>query len=446
MKNSTPKQRITAALSLDLARIGAAFCLIVSLAGVGIGAYLTTVKFRMTYTPFLTKHGGCGFGGMTCDDALNSPVSTLMTLPISLWGTAFYLVTGFLAAALVWRRTVFGGTAAPLLLILAGFAALTSVVLGAYAFLKLESPCPFCLTLYLVSALLLAGAYVTRNPPGVKNVPTWRDLWRDCLPSALDALFLLGVIFIVATGGQSMTYHGLRNLVDSQVGISTVAVKALPGTTLKLGDANPQAILVMFIDMACNNCRNEFKALTGALRDRKFPAPVQLWIYHTPRQACDIAAFPGGYAKSDDSVRFDNPCLAARAVECLEQLRPGSSANMLSGLFALQLDRQKDTPLFTALRIGNRAVDLDIEIDPDDAENELFRCIDHDKEVLARITAHQQYAEDPSFKVPTVAVYRVKNGAPDLTQKAWYGDANTSLETFFTYVQKQSASTKPPAR
>ena len=146
-----------------LARVGAASALLLSLLGVGVGAYLTVLKFRMNYTPCNSGKGACAIGNMTCEDALASSWSMLFGLPISLWASAFYLVTGVLALGLLARRNFLRGAAAPILLALAVFDVLVSAVMGTYAFAVLSARCPYCLSLYVVSALLLVSALMARS-------------------------------------------------------------------------------------------------------------------------------------------------------------------------------------------------------------------------------------------------------------------------------------------
>lgn len=421
---------------LDLRRIGALFCSITSVAGVGVGAYLTTLKFKMSYTPCLTPYGGCQIGSMNCEDALGSAWSIVLGLPVSLWGTSFYLATGLLAILITVRRNVFGGTAAHLLLALASLGVLVSAVLGAYTFLALEAACPYCVTLYVVSVLLLGGAYVTRSPPG-ERVFSASEVLRQRTADLLDAGFFMAVVFVLAMGVQSMTYHGLRNQADTQDGCPE-QVAPLPPTSIKVGPAQPKVIIALFIDLTCPACRKEYRTLATALRDGIFPAPVQLWIYHTPRTACDPAAFPASYPKADDTARNEGACLAALAAECMEKLQTGQGAELIAGMFALHDDREKDVPLFTTERIGNRAVRLEMDIDPDDHDNQLFQCINNDGAALARITAHQKFAEGPGYKVPTIAVYRAIDGAPDPSEKPLFGDGDTPLDTIFDYVHKRS--------
>ncbi len=423
-------------LHLDLRRIGALFCAITSAIGVGVGAYLTSLKFKMSYTPCLTPYGGCQIGNMNCEEALGSEWSLVLGLPISLWGSAFYLGTAVLAMMVLVRRQAFGGTAAHLLLALACLGVLVSAALGAYTFFALKTACPYCLTLYVVSALLLGGAYVTRSPPG-ERVPSSREVLRRRAADLLDAAFVLAVIFVLALGAQSMTYHGLRNRVDAQDGCPE-QVAPLPPTSIKIGPARPKVIIALFIDMTCHVCRKEFRTLATALRDNKFPAPVQLWIYHTPRAACDPSAFPASYPKTDDTARNEGACLAALAAECMEKLQPGQGGELIPGMFALHDDRETDVPIFTTERIGNRAVLLEMDIDPDDKNNQLVKCINSDEEVLARITAHQKFAEGPGYKVPTLAVFRALDGEPAPSQKPLFVQGDTPLETIFEYVEKRS--------
>lgn len=422
-------------------RLGAGFLLLVGLAGLGVSVYLTILKFRMAYTPCLTDRGGCSIGGLSCEDALNSSWSMLLGLPISLWGAAFYMVVVVLAGGLV-RRPDFLRNAAPALLLgLAWFAAFISVVLGVYAFGILRSPCPFCISLYLISALLLGGALLLRRAQTRQGKAASLERLRQA--AVLDSTFMLAVIFVVAAGVQSVAYQYTRRLVDAQSGCPE-PVKVLPPASIRIGAGEPKAIVALFIDLTCSHCKAEFKVVVNALNAKQFPEPVQLWIYHTPRQPCDPEAFPAGYAKSDDSVRFDNACLAARAAECMEKLQPGAGIELIGGMYALHDNREPNVPLFTAERIGNQAVELEMEIDPDDPDNKLFQCINTDSGVLASITAHQRYAEDPKFKVPTLAVYHAVAGLPDLSRKAYYGDANTPLAALADYISKQANPSTDP--
>lgn len=436
--NGTTTRNVSAG-STGLESVGAVFCLFLSLLGAGLSGYLTLLKFRMIYTPCLTDMGSCKIGEMSCGDALASSWSMLLKVPISLWGTAFYLLTAVLAATLLGRRKALGGGLSDILLVCALFAVLVTLLLGGYTLLELASPCPFCLSLYAVSVLLLVGAQLAHGRSGVLQPRVWLGALRRDLVWLGETGFYATLAFIVLAGSQSMAYHGLRRFADSQEGCPE-PVRELPLAMIRAGDVAPQAIVVMFIDMTCSICLEEFKKLGLALQAGKFPMPVQLWIYHTPRQACDPTAFPAGYPKSDDNARYDDACLAARAAECMEKLQPGTGFSYIGGLFALHEERMPNTPLFTTERAGNKAVDLDLGIDPDDNDNALFRCIRDDTEVLARITEHQQYAE--TFKVPAIAVYQAKDGEPDLAGKPFWIPASAPLQGVFDYASAKASATK----
>jgi uncharacterized membrane protein len=416
-------------------KIAAISALLVSIAGVGVGLHLTRIKFQMLYTPCVLGKGGCNVGGLTCEDSLASTWSTLAGLPISLWASAFYVATAVLAGGVLRRGEFLRGAAAPLLFGLSLFGSGVSLLFAIYAFGILGSPCPFCMTLYVISALLVGAAFMLRRSQ--PEDPTWVRRRQIAL---LDAGFMIAMTFVLVAGVQSVFYQLSRRFVDAQQGCPE-PVKTLPAATIKSGAADPKVILAMFIDLSCVHCKAEFRSVAGALANGEFPEPTALWIFHTPRQACDPEAFPAGYAKSDDNVRFDNPCMAARAAECMEKLQPGAGYDLIGGMYALHDDRKPNTPLFTAERIGNVAVDLEMQIDPDDEDNALFKCINEDKELLARISEHQRYAEGPKFQIPTLAVYAAVGGQPDMTRKPLYAWANTPVSTLAEYITMQA---KPP--
>lgn len=427
---------LASSAQFDLRRFSAGVGLVASLLGVGVGVHLTVLKFKMVYAPCLSPTGGCQVGSLSCGAALESSLSTLLGLPISLWGSAFYLATAVLSASLLVRRG-FGGAAAHILLLFAWFGALVSVVLAAYTAIVLRSPCPFCLALYAIGGLLLWTAWTARKPPDTVAT-SYRELWQGRPADIVHCTFVALLVFVCGAGVQSLTYHGLRNQVDAQTGCPKPKAP-LPRAAIKFGAREPAAIVAMFLDMSCSACRREFRDLALAISSKRFPVPVQLWIYHTPRQACDPEAFPAGYHKTNDQARNADACLAARAVECMEKLREGEGFWLIGGLFTLQDKLEPGVPLFTPEKIGDRAADRGLEIDPDDPQNALYRCIDTDTAVLDRITAHQRFAEDDKFKVPTVAIYRAVDGAPDPARRPLFADADTPIEVIFNYAKQQAA-------
>ncbi|MCY1059879.1 vitamin K epoxide reductase family protein [Nannocystis sp. SCPEA4] len=417
MSSTTPNDKPP-----GIARFGAGAALVLSLLGAGVGLYLTVLKFRMTFTPCASTKGACAIGGMSCEDALQSSWSTLFGLPISLWGSAFYLVAAVVAGGFLLRPEFLRGAARPLLLGLALFDVVVSAVYGSYAFLILKAPCPYCLSLYVISALFLMCALfaVHNTPRGL-----WKRLTTRRQADLLDAVFVACAVFIVGLGVQSVGYQATRRFVDAQTGCAAPTV-ALPTTAIVTGPADAKVGIALFLDLSCPHCFNEFRNVGRAIRGKELDVPTRVYVFHTPRAACDPDAFPAGYPKHHADAFNGGACLAAKAAECVEKLRPGAGFDMISALFALQADPDPaGGPLFSPVRVANKAVDIGLEIDPDDADNELFQCINNDKDGLVRITAHQKYAVEQDYKVPTGYVFPIEGGAPRL-------DAVSYLQSDYT--------------
>jgi hypothetical protein len=238
-------------------------------------------------------------------------------------------------------------------------------------------------------------------------------------------VFVASNVFIVGLGVQSVGYQTTRRFVDAQTGCAAPSSE-LPKTTIITGAAEPKVGIALFLDLTCPHCFNEFRNVGRAIRGKELDVPTRVYVFHTPRAACDTEAFPAGYPKHHADAFNGGACLAAKAAECVEKLRPGAGFDMISGLFALQADPDPNGgPLFSPVRVANKAVDIGLEIDPDDADNELFNCINTDKDGLARITAHQKYAVDQDYKVPTGYVFPIEGGVPRL-------DAVNHLQSDYT--------------
>lgn len=412
---------------------------VLGLLGVGLGGYLTALKFRMSYTPCLAD--GCPPGELRCEDALAAAWSTVGGLPISAWATAAYVGVAALAVGLLVRRPLLGGCAAALLWVLSLVIAAVSLAYAAYAFAIVRSPCPYCLSLYVVASLLVACAAVVRRSADPRQQLGLRVALRHRPASLFEAAFRVAMLLTLVGGAQSVGYHGMRRAVTARDGCPEPPDPG-PAAKIRLGPADAPVILAAYLDMSCTTCKRKFKQLAAAVRAGQFPWPVQLRIYHAPRQACDPAAFPAGYARADDRARDDNACLAARAAECMEKLEPDAGFRLLGGLFALHDDRQAGLPLFTAERVGSRAADLGLEIDPDDQDNPLLRCIDNDRGVLATITAHQRHADALDVAVPAIAVHAAKAGEIDPERPAYWVSGSAPLDDLALYVDLQA---DPPA-
>lgn len=386
-------------------RLAAALALALSVVGLGVSAQLTVLKFRIEHTPCLVDANVCRVGGMDCNAALQSAWSTVLGLPVSVWSGALYLVMLGLAADVLVRGAFFRGVAPALLLVSAAVNALGSAAMAAHAFTAHELQCPYCVALYVVSALLLiAGTFIFRAPRGRG------ERLRDRQVDVLDAAFVFGVLLVTAAGVQSVAYQYARRGVDPAEGCA-VARERLPDPALRVGPAAPDAIVALFLDLSCRHCAREFLNVARTVQQGLLEVPTQVWIFHAPQQVCAADTLPPTTPEVAHA-RNNNACLAARAAVCIEELRPGAGLQTLGALFGLQGDPDSG-PLFTALKVGECAVDLGLEIDPDEPDNPLFRCIDGDA-ALGTIVDHQRYAIAHGLHVPAGFVYPVRDGAPVL--------------------------------
>lgn len=411
------------------AKLGAIHCAALSIVGASVGVALTAKAFKAAYTPCLVQ-SVCRDELADCLDPAHGAWSTLLGLPVSLWMTSLFFVTAVLSFR-IFRGRKSRGIAQRALSLVTLSSLLLIMALLAQSFVSTGAPCQLCAALGITAMLLVAGArlveWYSRRTLG-------RLRLREHLAEILDMGFVLAVVFIVVSGVQSMTFHALRNFFSPQYGCVEVA-PPWPQTQIKAGSPEPRVILSLFLDISCERSSREFQKLGATVLEDKFPVPVQLWVYHTPRHACDPTAFSAGYAKENEEALTHDACLAARAVECMEQVRPGTGFALLSGLFALREEGDTGERTFTVDRVVRRAEDLHLFADTTEP-GALGSCIQNDPNVRERITSHQLFAAGEEYRVPTLAIHRAVNGAPDTGHGARWVQADTPISAVFRSVME----------
>lgn len=154
---------------------------VVALAGVGllITGYLTGVAMTGVSPAFCTE-------GSSCDIIQSSRWSTLLGLPIALWGFALYLVIAATAWTMPprlkrWRRL--------------NFLALVGVAVSAYLMVMgivyLDALCAWCLASFAVIAAIFIVTLLRRpdSAPGV----SWAAWGANSL---INAVFVAGILFV----------------------------------------------------------------------------------------------------------------------------------------------------------------------------------------------------------------------------------------------------------
>lgn len=371
-------------------RAGGLVAVAASLVGVGLALSLTVLKFKFDHLPCIAEGNSCGVTpGMTCDDALHSPFSVAFGLPLSIWAAAFYGVSVVIGLGLASRPRGFLGGLAPLvLLVLAALDVLVTVYMAAVAMPTLDAACPSCLGLYGVSAVLLVAALIARTAPPSDG---WRGLLGRRPASRVDAAFLVVTLMIGLVGAQAVAYQVMRGRVDSDEGCPEIPpVAAIPPASVIFGAAEPDVVAAYFLDPTCSACRDEFREITAAIRERSLPRAVQLRIYHYPRVAG--GCWPEDYRGDEPSSAIateNDACIGSLAIECVELLDPGMGIRMVGEILDLQ---RTGTPMFTSDKLARAARRLGLEIDPSDPQNALFHCIAKNKEIQQRVRAHIRFA------------------------------------------------------
>mgnify|MGYP003593133499 CR=1 FL=1 len=381
MTNSSPSLRT---------RLAALLALVSALAGAGLSAWLTRIKFRRD---FLCDGSGCLGGNapslLSCDQALDSPWSALLGVPWSLWSAAHAVVVAILAVALLRSRSKLARVVPGILLALGSLAVVVSLVLATYAWTHFDHLCRLCVCLYVYSGLVLLAATLMR----ASNM-RWRDLVVDATRIVALLLSLMSLqTFLYRLAARHAECPGLA--------------PELPSTMLVGPVDTPHAALLIFVDPSCERCR-ELHHLMQQPRLREALSGVEQRVYLVPRALCDERWMPAhefvdAYGKelSNDDARNHDACLAARALYCIERLHQGAGMPALSAVFALQESRA-EVPYFTFVALEGALREaglLDGDVGP------LRDCIDGD-EVAQEIAEAQGYLRD------WVQAHRGKLGLP----------------------------------
>ena len=171
--------------------------MLLAAAGVMVSAYLGWLKARGGSALLCEAGGGC-------DIVQASRYATILGVPTALWGTAFYIAVGGLAAL--------GLTAARWLLtfLLAAAGAAFSLYLTAISLFAIGAACPYCLASAAIAVALVA-ILAWRRPPATGRRSPLR--WSRVVPlggvTALAAVVGGAAIFASYPGGAAAYQTGL---------------------------------------------------------------------------------------------------------------------------------------------------------------------------------------------------------------------------------------------
>lgn len=152
-----------------------------ALAGIAVTAYLTFTQW------FGEKPAFCGAGSQ-CDLVQQSRWSTLLGLPIALWGLATYALIAHFAWRLrtrpgAWRKALF----------LATIGAGVSWYLTSISVFVIEALCAYCLASFAIANLLLL-LLLFRRPSHMPDL-TWKSVLPGPIGTAVVVVLVLALHF-----------------------------------------------------------------------------------------------------------------------------------------------------------------------------------------------------------------------------------------------------------
>jgi protein-disulfide isomerase/uncharacterized membrane protein len=289
-----------------------------------------------------------------CDTVNRSEYSEFMGVPIAFIGAGFYAAV--LAASVAALRmpedhkraahAIFFGSI--LSIFYSGFLAWASMQLGAW--------CLFCISLYGVNLILLAGsALQARTLDGETLFGGIAPALMGKEDKSISQMLIVGVIALVgsvfaynrAGGGAPSAGEVIAEKAPGDIDPAELAVLfqapkgplEVDGTEPVYGDPNAPYVLVEFADFQCPHCAAttpELKALIQAHPE------IQLQFKHYPLSgACNDAIGSPGH---------ENSCHAAAAAECARL--QGKFWELTTLMFKNQQYLAKDDIRFMAGQVG----------------------------------------------------------------------------------------------
>ncbi len=341
---STPTPGLPGSQPRDSGIAAPAIATVLFVIGVAVSGLSTSdhVRFRATGST-----GACAALVETaCGAAHTSTAAELLGVPISHYGTAFYLAGAALAIlALVYRKRESGIQYRPaigLLIALIGLGAVGYSVFLAALLIRAEEACPLCIALYAVNVGLLATGLVWWLR-GVR-----RPVLRPLLVSGAIGVAVGGGFFAVST---PFVWRALTTppswdtvRVENPAGTSFEPF-VLPERVPSKGGPFAADELIEFSDLECPYCSRLHRTVTSLLEERG-PAGLRVRFVHYP---LDSSCNPHVRRSLHPTA-----CLMARAGICAQD--QGRLWEFIDAAFALEGERSRGVTIDTARRLG-----LDLE-------------------------------------------------------------------------------------
>jgi uncharacterized membrane protein/predicted DsbA family dithiol-disulfide isomerase len=304
-------------------RIILIIALIVQIAGLIVGAELTEIHYFTHTDP--SYQSVCAVNEtINCETVAQSPYSVFLGMPVSVFGIFGYLLMACLTVWGLSKRRLHPHW--PLGALFGTFivSAASSLTLGYISFVRIDSLCIFCMTLYGLNTILLIL--------GIILLATARTGPIKALARDLKALFSRPAILlalVVIFGGLFAApylliepywqHPGWSDLPELPTGKSETGCHWI-------GAENPLVTVVEFSDYQCPHCRQAHKRMR--FQAAKYPNEVRLIHSHLPLDnACNDQIKRQFHARA---------CEFSKAAECAAE--QGMFWPMNDALFSIQDD------------------------------------------------------------------------------------------------------------
>ncbi len=267
-----------AALSIGaMMRNAMAGACVASLGGVGISAYLTLTKL---VTEMPGYQAVCsGNDSFDCGAVTSSAWSEIAGLPTALWALAFYLALS-LVSYKSWRKRP-GYPLAGVFVFGCGITAASFSAFMAWQSSKLGTWCPFCVGLYGVSVLVLAGGFLAAREHGYLDA--MGQVLRGQGDRSGGAALAVGVMVMLLGGSFVQVKTGeaaMEDLPISELYEAPEGSVSLGGHEPGFGHPNAEIVIVEWADYQCPHCA----ALSKPIKDMvsAYSPDIKLLHKHYP--------------------------------------------------------------------------------------------------------------------------------------------------------------------
>ena len=304
------------------------------------------VRFRVSAG---TQGGACAaLIDSGCKAAHSSVAAELLGIPISHFGTAFYLSgVGLAVVALLLRRrsTLAGVVAAvaPVITVMALGAVAYSAYLASLL-IRAGEACPLCIALYCVNAALLTAglAWWLRG----RRWPSARSLLVPGLVAAAVGGLFLATTTPLLLDAMSRPPTWITAGATNPEG-KILHPYALPARVPSKGAADAADIMVEFSDLDCPHCASMHATVLGTMKERGTKGLLVRFVN-----------FPLDASCNSHVTRTLHPtaCLLARGGLCAQE--QGLFWPYVESIFAIEGPRSQDKMVDAARRIGLDAAQL----------------------------------------------------------------------------------------